>query len=178
MWRDIPGYEGFYQVSPDGEVRSVAREVWQQNRPGRSAYARHFQTRLLKPSPDFHGYASVTLHAHGRKATKGIHKLVALVFIGPPPDGHGVRHLDGDRSNPRLSNLVYSTQKVNLADRLIHGTHNRGERHAMAKIVEADVLEIRRRAALGERHADIGHDYDLTQSGVWRIVRRKTWPHI
>ncbi len=117
MWTSIPGYEGFYEVSNYGNVRSLTRHV---------PYGRHKQTvyqgRELKQFTTA-SYKSVKLARGGVTRTHYVHVLVLLAFVGDRPliqDRSEIRHLDGDKSNNCLSNLKYGTVKENAADKKIH----------------------------------------------------------
>lgn len=105
-WRAIPGYEGHYEASDQGRIRSVKRP----------------DSLVLRGSPHVHGYRNVHLTVLGRRRTFTVHQLVMLTFVGPRPDGMtDIRHLDGDPGNNRLSNLVYGTRAENIRDAQEHG---------------------------------------------------------
>jgi DNA-binding transcriptional regulator YiaG len=107
-WRDIPGYEGRYEVSEHGEVRRLYR-----TKP----------SRTVKPTPRRSGgYLSVCLCVGNRPKTHFVHRLVMLAFVGPCPDGMEVCHGDGDKLNNALSNLRYDERIANVQDRVAHGT--------------------------------------------------------
>lgn len=105
VWKTIPGFPD-YQVSDQGEVRST----------------KFNRMKVLKPSVDGGGYMQVVLRHDGRQATKRVHQLVALAFIGERPEGLQTRHLDGNTLNNASSNLAYGTPAENAADKHIHGT--------------------------------------------------------
>jgi hypothetical protein len=117
VWTSIPGYEGFYEVSNYGDVRSLTRSV---------PYGRHkrtmYQGRDIKQFISG-SYLSVKLSKTGVTKTKYIHELVLLAFEGYRPTVEGkceIRHLDGDKTNNRLGNLKYGTTKENFEDRKLH----------------------------------------------------------
>ena len=117
LWTAIPGYDGFYEVSNYGNVRSLTRFV---------PYGRHkgmvYTGRDLKLFVSG-AYLSVKLAKAGITKTRYVHELVLLAFVGQRPelDGRGeIRHLDGDKTNNQLVNLVYGTVKENMADRKLH----------------------------------------------------------
>ena len=116
-WRDIPGYEGYYQVSNNGDVRSVDRKII--NSLGHEL---SLKGKILKPKKDYE-YFRVELNAHGKSKLFFIHRLVLLAFVGEIPEGMQCRHLDGDAKNNSLSNLAYGTVSENQLDRVRHGTH-------------------------------------------------------
>lgn len=112
-WKPIPGYEGSYEASDQGRVRSLDRTIIEKT--GRAVNVRG---RVLKPTEGNKRYLLVTLS--GR--TKRVHRLVLAAFEGENPDMQ-VRHLDGDPQNNRLVNLAYGTNAENMLDSIRHGTH-------------------------------------------------------
>jgi hypothetical protein len=117
LWASIPGYEGFYEVSNFGRVRSMTRQV---------SYGRHpkmtYKGRDLKLFMAGQ-YAAVKLAVQGVTRTQYVHHLVLLAFKGPRPhtESRGeIRHLDGDKMNNSLFNLEYGTIQENAADRIRH----------------------------------------------------------
>lgn len=109
-WRPVKGFEGLYEVSSAGQVRSLPR--------GRSAGC-----AALRPGANRRGHLHVTLSAGNVQTTRYVHKLVAEAFIGPCPDGQEVRHWDGNPANNTVGNLRYGTRAENLLDAVRHGTH-------------------------------------------------------
>lgn len=115
-WRSVVGHDG-YQVSNVGNVRSINRTV----------RGRRYKGKPLKPGIASNGYPTVAI---GKDNTKTVHSLVASAFIGPCPPGQEVRHKDGNRKNPRHSNLEYGTRTENIYDAMRHGTWNHQEFYA------------------------------------------------
>lgn len=123
-WRSVVGYEGLYEVSDQGRVRSLDREVW--NPRGFVANRRGV---TLRPAPNHGGYPLVTLYSGGRtRKTIQVHKLVLEAFVAPKPPGTEARHRDGNPENNVPSNLMWSTHSKNIKDQIRHGTHNMGSR--------------------------------------------------
>lgn len=118
-WRPIPGWEGFYEVSDLGRVKSCARSV-----PGRPGVLIVKRERLLKPMTTRIGHRTVALCRDNRRTTRGVHRLVLLAFVGPAPDGTECCHNDGDPANNVLSNLRWDTHQSNMVDKVIHGQHH------------------------------------------------------
>lgn len=120
-WRPVFGYEGLYEVSDLGRVRSLPREVDNSGLgPGRK-YT--YPGKTLKPSRMKIGYQSVTLSYKGQKKPSYVHRLVCEAFQGPPRDGKTqVCHYDGDRHNNSNSNLRWDSPKGNMQDAKRHGT--------------------------------------------------------
>lgn len=112
-WRAIPGYEGSYEVSTFGRVRSL-------DRVDHRGYRR--TGRPIFPSCS-RGYFRLGLSdAKGKRKSYGVHVLVLLAFVGPRPNGYEGCHFDGDPSNNRLSNLRWDSRSENQKDRARHGT--------------------------------------------------------
>lgn len=114
-WRPIPGYEGIYEASSLGNVRSLARLDGR----GRRIRARHL-SQWTHPS----GHRIVKLSKNGEYRLGKVHRLILLAFIGPPPDKHEALHGDGDPGNNRIENLTWGTRSQNQYDRVRHGTHH------------------------------------------------------
>jgi hypothetical protein len=116
-WLPIAGYEGFYEVSDLGRVRSLDRVVIE-----RGGKARPMRGRILKPSRYLDGYLIVSL-CNDRHHTRAVHDLVARAFHGEPAPGQQVCHFDGDKTNNLAANLRWDTQSANNLDAVRHGTH-------------------------------------------------------
>ena len=107
-WRDIGGFEGSYQVSNLGRVRSLDRNVRYSD--GRIY---RYKGKLISPTKDTNGYLQVGLKAKGTQNTKRIHRLVAENFF-PCDDGDKeVNHIDGDKENNKTENLEWVTSAEN-----------------------------------------------------------------
>lgn len=110
QWKDIPGYEGRYQVSDHGNVRSLPHRV-RLVAHGKET-TRLSPGRPLRPGRRPSGHTTVSL---GRGKSVGVHQLVMLAFVGPCPDGCEVLHLDHNPANNGAANLRYGTRSENLA---------------------------------------------------------------
>lgn len=175
IWRPVPDYEGLYEVSNLGQIRSVGRDV-SNNRGG----LRYMPDLVLTPQINTKrgGYHSVTLHKEGRKKTVYIHLMVLFVFEGPrpSPEMEGC-HGDGDTANNRSDNLRWDTPVNNAADRTLHGTQITGEASNLAVLTADKVRDIRRRSE-DESYTSIAADYGISRQQVSRIVRGEQWKHI
>lgn len=107
MWKNIEGYEGWYQVSDKGEVRSLDRTVIYKD--GRR---RVFKGVVLRPV-NSRGYWKVNLQKNKKMNTKDIHALVAAAFIPKPSYAQCVNHKDGNKRNNNVSNLEWVTYARN-----------------------------------------------------------------
>lgn len=119
-WSPVLGWEGYYEVSEMGDVRSIERR-------GKTQFGeRGYGGVVLTPLKT--RYPSVNLTAPGRRSQRTIHVLVLESFVGPRPDGMDACHHDGNRGNYALSNLRWDTRRANHADKIRHGTLPLGER--------------------------------------------------
>lgn len=166
-WKDIPGYEGKYQASDQGRIRSVDRQVQGRNWHSGHSFTRNLRGRVLRPGKFCKtGHLSVVL---GRgTAGKPVHQLVMLAFVGPCPPGHEVCHANGDPGDNRLINLRYDTRTNNILDVFRQGK-------AWRRLTVDQVLEIRARLAQGERGSDIARDFGVSQTTVSRIKKGKSF---
>lgn len=111
-WLPVVGYEGFYEVSDQGNVRRVMATAGAQ------------VGRVLKATPSKKGYLRVTLHRDGERKDYWVHRLVLLAFVGPCPAGMEACHApDPDPANNRLVNLRWDTSGGNKLDSVAHGSH-------------------------------------------------------
>ena len=116
LWKPIPGFEGAYEASNLGNIRSISRRVWRSDIRREEGGCFHWMPGVnLKPSvgtSNTSRYPQVMLSYtpnEGQKASKrryySVHRLVWAAFNGPIPNGYEIHHLDGDRNNPALANL-------------------------------------------------------------------------
>lgn len=114
-WAPVVGYEGIYEVSSDGRVRSLRRL----DARGRLVGGRELSISL-HPS----GHQVVKLSRDGVSESAKLHRIVLIAFAGLPPDGCEVLHYDGDPANNHVENLRWGTRSENLRDSVRHGTHH------------------------------------------------------
>lgn len=113
QWRDVVGYEGLYQVSNLGRVRSIDRVV-----PHKRFGTQKRRGRVLSPaSINRCGHVAVVLQREGKSKCRTVHRLVAEAFLGPCPDGCMVLHGANGMSDNSASNLSYGTNSQNQLDR-------------------------------------------------------------
>lgn len=166
-WRDIPGYEGLYIVSSLGRLYGIERGVF------------------FRPSPNGRGYHRTIL---GNK-TIGywdvrIHTLVALAFIGPAPVGKEINHKNGIKADNRAVNLEYIIHRDNVQHAYDTGLRKKiGGIHCKHKLVESDVVSIRRRqksfkGKLFEFINKVAAEYGVTSTCIRVLVSGKTWPKV
>lgn len=104
-----------------------------------------------------------------------VHLAVARTFLGAQPPGTEVAHGDGDAGNPHVDNLSWATPAQNQADRLKHGTHNRGSRQGSHKLKEDAVLAVR----LGRASPEVvAAQYGVALKHARAVAKGKNWPHV
>jgi hypothetical protein len=162
-WLPIVGYEGLYEVSDYGRIRSVAR------------VARYGRLRRFSRTHD--DYWKVQLSAGGLNRHFFVHELVSVAFLGPRPEAAQIDHVDGDRGNNRLSNLCYVTQKENLrAAVLRRGEWRKYYPHrgnCKRKLSDAQVLEVRRLLTEGMSQAKIAQEFGVSSPNIWQIANNR-----
>lgn len=141
IWKPVPGLGGFYEASDDGKVRSKARVVEKRSRWG-GVLRQFYKERLLKPHIA-DGYALVHLGFDGKKVGISVHRMVAMAFHGPPPEGQECCHCDGNSLNNHASNLRWDTHFANNQDRKKHGNYPTGQDHPMSKFSEDFLAGVR-----------------------------------
>lgn len=152
LWRQVVGYEGLYEVSSFGNVRSLLRR------------------RLKKPQATADGYLRVQLCKHGRMKNHTIHRMVLKAFVGPS-NGLQAAHLNGVRYDNRLENLQWESITGNQLHRWLHGTMR-------TVLTEAKVLEMRQLSSEGASYPDLAKKFGLNRSTVYSAVRGRTWAHL
>ena len=113
IWKDVKNYEGLYQVSNLGRVRSLDVRTYQKNKFGKFKYVLH-KGKILKIQKQRNGYFTIDLHMNGKFERKIIHRLVAETFISNPNNYQYINHKDSNTSNNRVDNLEWCTQKYNI----------------------------------------------------------------
>lgn len=174
-WLPVVGFEGSYEVSDRGRVRSLTRYVEQIGRWGKPV-SRRMLGRVLAMGPHVGGYVAVHLYRDGLQRATVAHILVAEAFIGPRPPGMEVLHNDGDKQNNAVTNLRYGTKLENEADKDLHGTRPRGEQSVSAKLTAADVKRIRRLKGVPQQ--ELAEEFGCTFSNISAIQLRKSWKHV
>jgi len=160
--REIPGYEGRYDVGEDGSVRNV--------RTG----------RFLAECQAARHYPSYGLHKDGKGRRFKTHRLVTAAFLGPCPAGLEVNHKDGDKENNHISNLEYVTRSENSFHALRAGLSSlppcaRGEDHKRSKLTVSDVRTIRSLLAQKVPQRRIASQFGVSQKCISYINREQTW---
>jgi hypothetical protein len=171
-WKPVKGYEGLYEVSVAGQVRSVARTV------SHKYYGcQKFKSIMRRLSQNTRGYFVVQLSGRDKKKRRfAVHRLVETTFR-PDKQGRCVRHLDGHKLNNRLSNLATGTHAENSADTIRHGRMMNGENHTHHKLSESDIPKIRECFGFMS-DAKIGSKFNVGGMAIWKIRHGITWKQV
>ena len=172
QWKDVPGYEGLYQVSDLGRVRSVTHKTT--DILGRT---RTYKSKIMSGS-SVNGYRHLVLHKGQKDTGFLVHRLVMLAFVGECPEGQQVAHGDRDKTNNKLENLRYATQKENEEDKLAHGTRAKGEASSSALLTSSEVLDVRYLWSYNFSGQKIADYFGVSCGCIYNIVYGNTWKHI
>lgn len=174
IWKDIPNYIGFYQVSNFGNVKSLDRFV------KRSPSGYNKKGIMLKLHINNNGYAIIDLKINKTRRKKTVHGLVAAAFIGKRPDGFDLNHINGIKTDNRPENLEYLTRSDNMKHAFSIGLRsNVGENSSRAILTENDVQNIRTIYTDGKyTHRSLAKKYGVSKGAITAILLRYNWKHI
>ncbi len=165
-WREIPDYEGKYEVSSFGRVRS-----WGDRHGGRRANPYYIKQRINRK-----GYIRYQLYKGTKAKFCFAHRLVLMAFVGPSP--LPANHRNGVVDDNRLENLEYVTTKENVCHaRDVLGRHGgrKGEKHHNARLTEAQVADLRQLAQNGVSDTELGRVFGINRRHAERIRRGVRW---
>ena len=157
QWKDVVGFESIYKVSDHGNIRSI-----------KSGKLKKITTDKTTKRP------FLNLWKNNKQFVVRVHKLVMEAFVGKRPEGMECCHNDGNAFNNHIDNLRWDTPKNNHADKVKHGTTNRGERSVKAKLTLEQVRSIRKDNRLQRL---IAVDYKIAESMISRIKNGVRWKH-
>lgn len=167
IWKDIPGYEGRYQASTQGRIKSLTRKVRSINHYTNVDFFRTVPEHCLRPGRYCKsGHVSVVLE-HGGQG-RPVHQLVMKAFMGEPPKGMEILHRNGDPTDNRLCNLHYGTRTENILDTYQHNGRWR-------KLTIVDVKEIRNALQHGACGADLARQYGVSPATISSIRHKHTY---
>jgi len=172
-WKDIEGYEGYYQISDLGRVRSFDRMV---NNKGKKT----LQNRkgiVMTFKVDKNGYYSIGL-TNGKQKMHLVHRLVAKAFIQNPKNKPQVNHLYGDKSDNRVVSLEWSTVEENARHASGIGLLPKGSKHHNSVLTEDDALFIVGFRGLYKSTTQMAKSMNVERKTVTNILLGNTWSHV
>ena len=170
-WRDVVGYEGLYQVSDQGRVKSLERT---------DSWGRTVKERILKPGAKGKGYLFVRLCAGGKTRMFLVHRLVCQAFHENPDKKPQVNHLNEDKTDNRACNLEWCTRRENMN----HGTRNERSAKALSKPIgqytlDGDLVEVWQSVNEVERQTGFSHSYICeTANGKYKQAYGFIWKYV
>lgn len=159
-WRPVVGYEGHYEVSSAGRVRSLYFDP----------------PRPIATFLDKDGYPRLHLNKNRERRGFRLHRIVCEAFNGPSNPLHNeAAHLDGNRANASAENLKWVSKVENHSHKRRHGTHQAGEACPSAKLTEDAVRAIR---ATRSPYKELAARFGVTTHAIEDVKRGRNWRHV
>lgn len=173
VWKDVVGWEGFYQVSDRGRVRSLDRYI-------ETSRTKPYlvKGRVMKQKTSKQGYKVISFKNKDVTANPVVHRLVAIAFIPNPDNLPQVNHIDGNKSNNDFTNLEWCTAKENINHAFMLGLKPQGEDSPYAKIDELTAHKICDMLSKGIPNTEIARILGITKSTVSKIKSGKSWKSV
>lgn len=173
IWKPIKGFEGLYEISNMGRLRSFYKATH-----GRFVVSNEPQ-KIRKANPDGNGYLGLCLKKNGKAYPKRIHRLVLITFVGDCPQGMEACHNDGIKTNNIVNNLRWDTHRNNMViDGGARAIMQKGENNPSAKLTTETVLRIKELGRQKMLHREIGNLLSVSRRNVSRIIQGVRWAHI
>lgn len=181
IWKEVKGYEGLYEVSNLGRVKSLSR--LQKHRTGTTFMKNERIVKITPAIPQkkstFSCYHQVRLEKDDHQVQRFVHRLIASAFIDNPLHKPEVNHKNGIKTDNRIENLEWVTRSENVKHSFAIGLQsNKGVKHPLHKLTENEVLEIRQRYANGESSWQIYKSMDMSYTNIKDIIAKRTWAHL
>lgn len=172
IWTDIHGYEGRYQVSNFGRVKSLPR-TFKAKRGGQRVVA----GKILATNPNKKGYQVFSIVKDGKRNTLNVHSLVAQYFVDGRKPGLQVNHKDGDKSNNYFKNLEWVTQSENMRHSIdvLGKSFANGENHGRSKLTQSDVNDIKEMLSGGCKLRLVAEKFGVSIGAISLIKNGKNW---
>lgn len=187
IWKDVVGYEGLYQVSNLGRVKSVARIIYKDYRNSKTAVIKGIAKQkrgdvIMQPFIKKTGYYTVSLTKDHKKKTKMIHQLVAKAFIPNPENKEMINHIDCNTLNNRVDNLEWCTNSENQIHAMKNGLKvDFGANHPNSKLTEEDVRFIREHYKFRDtvyNTRSLSEMFGVSSGIISRIVLGKSYKNV
>lgn len=167
IWKDIIGYEGLYQISNFGRVKSFPR--------------RGTTTKILKPRINRQGYLLVDLCKNAKSKRFPLHRLVAQAFISNPENKPEPNHEDGNKFNNHVSNLKWVTKSENIQHAMNNGLNHSGENSCKSKLTNAQAKYIREIYIRGDLEFGAGalaRKFNVASATILDIIHGVTFKNV
>jgi hypothetical protein len=180
VWRAVVGFEGHYEVSDHGRVRSLDRRIPRKVSAAGRGGAMLRRGKILSPTAvkkSGHLYVTLSTGTGCTPVKTYVHRMVLEAFVGPCPDGFECLHSDSEAGNNRLGNIEWGSRNQNNLDRIPVGALPVGEKCHLARFTSQQVADIRQRARTGEHHKSIAKDFGTSANYVWHLVTNRSRKH-
>ena len=176
IWKPIIGYEGFFEVSNLGRVKSLKREITGKNNILYKCKERILKQRKSRKSD----YRHISLTINCNILCRRIHRLVAHAFLDKIENKNVVNHINGIKHDNRVCNLEFCSDYENVHHAIRTGLTpcNKGESSLTSKLKNEDIFKIREMSKEGVKQRKIANSFNICQQLVSEIVRGKKWKHI
>ncbi|MEY3419854.1 MAG: hypothetical protein RIR48_134 [Bacteroidota bacterium] len=175
VWKDVIGYEGYYQVSNLGRIKSLERK-----RIGlKDQKIRIYKELILKQKLNIHGYFEVCLYLKNSSKYHKSHRIICQAFLPNPENKPQVNHKNGVKTDNRLENLEWATSSENTKHSFDNGFQkpSLGEKNGHSILNEKDVLMIRS-GQLKMTQRQMASFFNVKPSTINCIIKRRNWKHI
>lgn len=172
FWKDLVGYEGLYQVSTLGNIRSIDRI----EKCG--SFFRHRKGKVLKQVINRGGYCQVTLTKDGKGCSKEVHRLIAKTFIENEYNLPEVNHIDCDKTNNSVDNLEWVSREDNTKHAMEHDLKPHGDKHKSSKLKQSQVDWIREHYDSNDERYNteaMTKLFGVSRSTIRRVVLNESW---
>ena len=180
IWKDVVGFEGLYQVSNLGRVKSLDRvlSIKTSNQVVSFSCLRTKKGKVLKPVNRGRGYLCVSLSDRDRCRLVNIHLIVAEAFLEKPRPDKVINHKDGNKANNTLENLEWVSTSENHLHAVNFLGQLRGDTHGMSKLTEDQAKQIKSLRKLGYSAKILSEMFNIGESQVKRISSGKSWKYL
>lgn len=172
IWKDVNGFEGYFQISNYGRVKQLEREVW-------NGYAWFTKKEKMLKISYRKAYPSVRFYIDNKVYWKSVHRLIAEAFIPNPHNKSEVNHINGIKTDFNIDNLEWVTRSENQLHAFRTGLNkphiHKGSLNPSSKLNEIDIINIRNDKRL---HRIIAESYGISRYNITNIKNHKRWAHI